>query len=224
MEKNWTKIEAVDWLKKQLALGKHETPDEVDACGCMDYASGLEADVDPETKKLCGFTIEPVDLSERTQSFEIEMAWGMCSATGLPDGPLDWETEPQLSMEGYAGDLDQLERDYQALMNAYLEPDWFYPSTAWCPEDVEDLPGGEMAVDEALCNLPVGTRFFVDREEGRLYLPCTAKDVTRFLEQQPKFEEISGGEVCEFVLTHYCDCYDWPTEDDFVPYDASSNP
>ena len=223
MKNKWTKIEAVDWLKKQLAMGERETVEEVNPRDCMDYVSCLEADVDPKTMEFCGFTICPVDLSEREQSFEVEMEWGRCSAAGLPDRPLDWKTEPPLSVEGYAGNLDQLERDYQVLMNAYLKPKWFCPSEAWCPEDVEDLPGGMMAMDEALDNLPEGTRFFVDREGGQLYLPCEEKDVKRIMRKRPKLEEISDGEAYEFVEEHYGACYDWPREDDFTPYDASED-
>ena len=221
MKNKWTKIEAVDWLKKQLAMGESETVEEVNPRDCKDYVSCLEADVDPKTMEFCGFTICPVDLSEREQSFEIEMEWGRCSATGLPDRPLDWKTETALSVEGYEGDLDQLERDYQALMNAYLEPKWFCPSEAWCPEDADDLPGGMMAVDEALDNLPEGTRFFVDREGGRLYLPCEEKDVKRIMKKRPKLEEISAGEAYEFVEENCCDCFNWPNEDNFIPYEAS---
>ena len=95
--------------------------------------------------------------------------------------------------------------------------DDFDPETAWCPEGADDLPGGELSVQEALENL-MPVKFYIgkskgddDFADGRVFV-CrkdNVSDMESIRRHISDIRELDIMEATKYVCENYFDAYDW---------------
>lgn len=95
--------------------------------------------------------------------------------------------------------------------------DDFDPETAWCPESADDLPGGELWVQQALENL-MSVKFYVGKSNGgdaftgASVFVCrkdNASDMKSIQQQVSDIRELDIMEATKYVCEYYFDAYDW---------------
>ena len=94
--------------------------------------------------------------------------------------------------------------------------DDFDPETAWCPEGADDLPWGELWVQQALENL-MPAKFYVGNEDDDYGIfVCrenNASNMKRIRKHLSDIRELDIMEATKYVCECYYDTYDWAVPD-----------
>ena len=202
----WTLSSAVVWLREEVAAYR------VDVAYSNTYytahAECVQARIDPETLAITGFMIVPKPAAECVEEFVWQAPWGECQAKGTRVADLVWSVKPPLAVKD-GEDSAALERQFQELMNQYVETPWFDPDQAECPESADDVPCG--GVWCALVDLGDEVSFYrhSDDHDCLLYAARDANERKKLLARYPNAQEIEVDEAAEFVSSNYSDCFDW---------------